>query len=227
MEHGFNWLHWLPIPNHVATAALVALLLLVFAFRVRPKLTDTAAAIDPQDGVTSRNLAEALVEAIASMTEGVIGHHSEQYVPLLAAFFVFILLSNLIGLVPGFVPPTSNFNTTLGLGLVSFIAYNVYGAKAVGVGGHLRNFLGPVIWLGPLMLLVELFSHSFRPISLGIRLFANMFADHEVVSIFTSLTKLVIPVLFYVLGAFVCVVQAFVFTMLSAIYISLSVAHDH
>ena len=96
-----------------------------------------------------------------------------------------------------------------------------------GVGGHLKELLGPVVWIAPLMLVVELFSHAFRPISLGIRLFANMFADHEVVSIFTSLTKLVVPVLFYVLGAFVCVVQAFVFTMLSAIYISLSMAHDH
>jgi F-type H+-transporting ATPase subunit a len=227
MEHGFTWLHGLPIPEHVASAVLVGLLLLVFALRVRPKLADIEASLQPEDGVTARNVAEVVVEAISGLAEGVIGHHSERCVPLLAAFFVFILLANLLGLVPGFVPPTSNFNTTLGLGLISFIAYNVYGMREHGVGGHLRHLLGPVIWLAPLMLLVELFSHAFRPISLGIRLFANMFADHEVVNIFTSLTKLVIPVLFYVLGAFVCVVQAFVFTMLSAIYISLSMAHDH
>jgi F-type H+-transporting ATPase subunit a len=168
-----------------------------------------------------------VVEAISGLAEGVIGRHFERYVPLLAAFFVFILTANLIGLVPGFVSPTSNFNVTLALGVISFLAYNVYGMKAAGVGSHLRHFLGPVIWLAPLMLLVEIFSQSFRPISLGIRLFANMFADHEVVSIFTNLTKVVVPVMFYVLGAFVCVVQAFVFTMLSAIYISLSVSHDH
>src|SRR5262249_9470694 len=199
----------------------------VFALRVRPKLAAPDAAGTVDDGVSARSIAEAVVEAISSMAEGVIGPHSEAYVPLLAAFFVFILVANLIGLVPGFVPPTSNFNTTLGLGLVSFLAYNIYGMRAAGVGGHVKPLLGPVIWLAPLMLLVELFSHSFRPISLGIRLFANMFADHEVVSIFTNLTKVVIPVLFYVLGAFVCVVQAFVFTMLSAIYISLSMPHDH
>jgi F-type H+-transporting ATPase subunit a len=227
MEHGFTWLHGLPIPEHIATALLVALLLLAFALRVRPKLVNTEAALDPDDGVSALNIAEAVVEAISGLAEGVIGHNFERYVPLLAAFFVFILTANLIGLVPGFVPPTSNFNVTLALGVISFLAYNVYGMKAAGVGGHLRHLLGPVIWLAPLMLLVELFSHSFRPISLGIRLFANMFADHELVSIFTNLTKVVVPVMFYVLGAFVCVVQAFVFTMLSAIYISLSVSHDH
>jgi F-type H+-transporting ATPase subunit a len=227
MEHGFTWLHGLPIPEHIATAFLVALLLLAFALRVRPKLANTEAALDPDDGVSARNVAEGVVEAISGLAEGVIGRHFERYVPLLAAFFVFILTANLIGLVPGFVSPTSNFNVTLALGVISFLAYNVYGMKAAGVGSHLRHFLGPVIWLAPLMLLVEIFSQSFRPISLGIRLFANMFADHEVVSIFTNLTKVVVPVMFYVLGAFVCVVQAFVFTMLSAIYISLSVSHDH
>jgi F-type H+-transporting ATPase subunit a len=228
MEHGFTWFHGLPIPENVTTAILVALLLLVFALRVRPKLADPEkAALEVEDGVTARNVAEVFVEAISGLAEGVIGHHYQRYVPLLAAFFAFILVANLIGLVPGFVSPTSNFNNTLGLGVISFLAYNVYGMKAKGVGGHLKHLIGPVVWLAPLMLIVELFSQSFRPISLGIRLFANMFADHEVVSIFTSLTKLVIPVMFYVLGAFVCVVQAFVFTMLSAIYISLSVSQDH
>ena len=227
MEHGYTWLHDLPIPEHVATAILVALLLVVFGLRVRSKLTNTEAALQPEDGVTARNVAEIAVEFVSGLAQGVIGHNAERCVPLLAAFFVYILVSNLVGLVPGFVPPTSNFNTTLGLGLVSFLAYNAYGMREHGVGGHLKHLLGPVIWIAPLMLVVELFSHAFRPISLGIRLFANMFANHEVVSIFTNLTKVVIPVLFYVLGAFVAVVQAFVFTMLSAIYISLSMAHDH
>jgi len=227
MEHVYTWLHFLPIPEPIATSLLVAILLVVFALRVRPKLTSGEAALDPDDGMTARNVGEVVVEAISGLAEGVIGHHSERYVPLLAAFFVFILLANLIGLVPGFVPPTSNFNTTLGLGLISFIAYNSYGILRKGFGEHAKHFLGPVWWLIIIMVPVELFSHAFRPISLGIRLFANMFADHEVVAIFTSMTKLVVPVLFYILGAFVCVVQAFVFTMLSAIYISLSVSEEH
>jgi F-type H+-transporting ATPase subunit a len=116
---------------------------------------------------------------------------------------------------------------TFGLGLVSFAAYNAYGMKAQGVGGHLKHFLGPVIFIAPLMLIIEIFSHGFRPVSLGIRLFANMDADHKVLGLFTDLTHFVIPVLFYGLGTFVAIVQAFVFTMLTAIYISLAVAHDH
>jgi F-type H+-transporting ATPase subunit a len=102
----------------------------------------------------------------------------------------------------------------------------VYGAREHGVK-YGKHFLGSVAFLMPLMLVVELFSHMFRPVSLGIRLFANMFADHQVVEIFTGLTKLGVPVVFYVLGAFVAVVQAFVFTMLSAIYIALAVSHEH
>ena len=227
-EHAFTWissLH-LPLPENSTGAILISLLLVVFALRVRPKLAAVDGAIEPEDGVTARNVAEVFVEAIGGLAEGVIGPHWERYMPLLAAFFAYILVSNLLGLVPGFVPPTSNFNTTLGLGLVSFLAYNFYGLKEHGPK-YIKQFMGPLLILAPLMLPIELFSHAFRPISLGIRLFANMFADHEVVGIFTSLTKAVIPVMFYLLGAFVCVVQAFVFTMLSAIYIALAVSHDH
>jgi|SRR5581483_1908104 F-type H+-transporting ATPase subunit a len=212
--------------EHTLTAGLVALLLVAFALVVHRRLRPTEAALDPDDGVTARGFAEVFVEAILGMAEGVIGHGAERYVPLLAAFFIFILISNLIGLVPGFTPPTSDFNITLALGLVAFAAYHFYGVKEHGVK-YVKQFLGSVVFLMPLMLVVELFSHLFRPVSLGIRLFANMFADHQVVEIFTGLTKVGVPVVFYVLGAFVAVVQAFVFTMLSAIYIALAVSHEH
>lgn len=222
----FSWLAFVPYPEPIVTSAFVATLLVAFAALVRPRLASADGAIDPEDGLTARNFAEALVEGISGLAESVIGHHSDTYVPLLASFFIFILVANLIGLVPGFAPPTADFNITFGLGVVSFCAYHAYGFRAQG-GSYLKHFLGPVKFLAPLMLVIELFSHSFRPISLGIRLFANMFADHRVVEIFTELTKAVIPVVFYVLGAFVGVVQAFVFTMLSAIYIALALSHDH
>lgn len=222
----FSWLSFVPYPLPIVTSGLVAGLLVLFAARVRPRLASVHGAIDPEDGFTARNFAEAVVEGISGLAEGVIGHHYERYVPLLASFFIFILVGNLIGLVPGFAPPTSDFNITFGLGVVSFLAYHAYGFKAQGAG-YLKHFLGPIWWLAWLMLPIELFSHGFRPISLGIRLFANMFADHQVVEIFTGLTKAGIPVVFYVLGAFVGVVQAFVFTMLSAIYIALALSHDH
>jgi len=228
MEHKpFTWFGALSsLPEHVLTASLVAGILVAFTALIAPRLAKTEEALEPEDGVTARSIAEAFVEAMVGLAEGVIGHGAERYVPLLASFFIFIVLANLVALVPGFTPPTSDFNITFGLGMVSFAAYNYYGVREHGPK-YVKQFLGSVVALYPLMLVVELFSHMFRPISLGIRLFANMFADHQVVEIFTGLTKLGVPVIFYVLGAFVSVVQAFVFTMLSAIYIALAVSHDH
>ena len=225
-EHTFTWISALTsYPENVLTATFVAGLLIVFAIFVSAKLS-AGSALEPEDGVTARNVAEVFVESMMGLAEGVIGHHSERYVPLLGSFFVFILIANLIGLVPGFKPPTSDFNITFGLGVVSFAAYHYFGAREHGFK-YVKQFLGSVVFLYPLMLVVEVFSHAFRPVSLGIRLFANIFADHQVVEIFTNLTKFGVPVIFYVLGAFVSVVQAFVFTMLSAIYIALAVSHDH
>ena len=225
-EHApFGWLSFVPYPLPIVTSAFVAALLMVFASTQRGKLARIEQALEPEDGFTGRNVAEAVVEGISGLAEGVIGPHARAYVPLLATFFTFILACNLIGLIPGFPPPTADFNITFGLGVVAFFAYHIAGLRAQGIT-YLKHFLGPVMLLAPLMLVIEIFSDCFRPISLGIRLFANMFADHQVVEIFTELTKAVVPVVFYVLGAFVGVVQAFVFTMLTAIYISLAVHHD-
>jgi len=225
-HHAYTWLSGFSLYEPIATGVVVALLLIVFAIVVGARVRNMDAALDPEDGLTVRNVAEAIVEGVSNLAEGIIGHHSQQYVPLLATFLVFILLANLLGLVPGISPPTAHFHVTFGLGLVSFAAYHAYGFKAQG-GSYLKHFLGPMLFLAPLMLPIEMVSHLFRPVTLGVRLYANMFADHTVIDIFTGLTHFVIPVIFYALGALVCVIQAFVFTMLSAIYISLAVSHDH
>ena len=224
-HHAYTWLSGFSVYEPVATGVLVALLLIGFAVLVRVRIGDPHHALEPEDGLTVRNVAEITVEGMNSIAESVIGHHSHQYVPLLATFFLYILLANLLGLVPGISPATAHFQMTLGLGLVAFVAYHAYGLKAQGTA-YLKHFLGPLLLLAPLMLPIELVSHAFRPVSLGIRLYANMFADHAVIDIFTGLTHYMIPVAFYVLGAGVCVVQAFVFTMLTAIYISLGLAHE-
>ena len=130
-----------------------------------------------------------------------------------------------MGLVPGFSPPTSNFNITLGLGVASFLTYNAIGIRAQGLVNYLKHFVGPIWWLGVLMVPLELIDNLVRPLSLSLRLFGNMMGDHLVLEIFTDLTKLVVPVLFYFLGAFVSLIQAFVFTLLSVIYVSLAVGH--
>jgi F-type H+-transporting ATPase subunit a len=134
-----------------------------------------------------------------------------------------------MGLLPGFSPPTTNFNVTLALGLLSFTAYNVFGFKEQGLG-YLKHFVGPMLWLAPLMIPLELISNFVRPFSLALRLLGNMTGDHTVLEIFTDLTKVIIPVIFYGLGTFVSFVQAFVFTLLSMVYVSLAVTHhggDH
>lgn len=229
-EHPFTWLGAAGIESSttaaLVTSSLVAVGLVAFALRVRASLADTERALEPESRITARGVAEVLTEGIVGIAEAGIGHHAERFVPLLGSFFVLILCSNLVGLLPGFSPPTSNINITLGLGLVAFVMYNAYG---IGTHRHayIKQFLGPMMLMAPLMLVIELVSHAFRPASLGIRLFANMFADHQVLETFTGLTKLVVPVIFYAFGSFVCLVQAFVFTMLTAVYIGLAISHDH
>ena len=143
----------------------------------------------------------------------------------MCSFFLFILLCNFIGMIPGFAPPTSNFNITLALGAVSFLAFNYYGFKAQGVG-YLKHFAGPIWWLAVLMIPLEIIGALVRPFSLGLRLFGNLFGDHLVLEIFTDLTRVAVPVVFYLLGTLVTVIQAFVFTLLSMIYIALAVHHE-
>lgn len=160
------------------------------------------------------------------MAEGVMGADARRYVPLFGSFFVFILLGNLLGLLPGFAPPTSDFNITFGLGVASFLAYNAIGIHAQGLVNYLKHFVGPIWWLAFLMVPLELIDNLVRPVSLALRLFGNMTGDHLVLEIFTDLTKLVVPVMFYFLGAFVSLIQAFVFTLLTVIYVSLAVGHS-
>jgi F-type H+-transporting ATPase subunit a len=225
VEHGFSWIGAIPglteLPNYSVTATLVAILVLGIAWIARRELESAKDPLVPDGRATARDLFDIITGFVNGMVEGMIGHHGREFVPLLAAMFTFILVANLIGLVPGFTPPTDSLSTTFGLGIVSFLAYNYFGLREHGIG-YLKHFVGPVVWLAPLMVIVEGLSHVFRPVSLGIRL-----ADHLVLGIFTDLTKVLIPVAFYMLGAFVCVVQAFVFTVLSMVYIAGAVAHEH
>jgi F-type H+-transporting ATPase subunit a len=151
-----------------------------------------------------------------------------RFLPLVTAAAVFILISNLLGLVPGFVPPTQSFNTTLALGSVAFIYYNYHGIRTHGVVKYLKHFMGPMLALAPLMLVIELISHCVRPLSLGLRLMGNMFGDHQVLFIFMSFGLPLVPLPIMALGTLVCIVQTVVFTLLFIVYIALAVEeHDH
>ena len=230
MKHPFTWYDYFVrssvIAQHTFTALVVAVVLIAAAFLARRALSRAENAVLPDNDLTLRNIMELAVEFITGVVDGIIGKKGRQFVPLFGSFFLFILSANLIGLIPGFSPPTSNLNTTLGLGIVSFFAYNVFGFRAHGVG-YLKHFMGPVLFLAPLFIVLEGVSHLVRPVSLGLRLFGNMFGDHLAVEIFTDLSKIGVPVVFYFLGTLVSLIQAFVFTLLSIIYVAMAVSHDH
>jgi len=226
VEHGFSWISIIPglnrLHDHTATATLVVITLFVWALVARRQLAAASDPVVPDGSLTARNGLEVFVQGFTTMVEGILGHGGRKYVPLYGTFFLFILVSNLLGLIPGFTPPTSNVNVTLALGLTSFVMYNYYALREHGVS-YLKHFLGPVWWLVILMLPLELIDNLLRPLTLTLRLTMNMFADHLVLDIFTDLTKLVVPVVFLMLGTFVSLIQAFVFTLLSLVYVALAV----
>ena len=232
MTHPIFWAEHIPgikdMPSHTFHATLVMVLLILFAFIANRQLARAKAAgteLVPDEKLTARNMAELLVGGVSSMADGVLGKSGRQYVALFGSFFIFILAANLLGLIPGFSPPTSDFNITLALGLASFLGYNAIGIRSQGLVNYLKHFMGPIWWLAILMVPLELIDNLVRPVSLALRLFGNMTGDHLVLEIFTDLTKLFIPVAFYMLGSFVSLIQAFVFTLLTVIYVSLAVGH--
>ena len=211
---------------HSATAAIVTAGLFVVGGLARKSLGSGDQSAIPAEKFSLRGIFEAITEFIAGLCDMVIGHDGRRYVPMFASFFTFVLINNLVGVVPGMAPATENINTTLSMGIFVFVAYNVFGLIHGGVH-YLKHFLGPVLWLGPLMLVIELVSHIVRPLSLGLRLANVMTGDHTVVGIFLDLVPIGLPIVFYLLGIFVCFVQAMVFTMLSMVYVSLATADSH
>jgi len=151
-----------------------------------------------------------------------------RFLPAMTAVFIFILFSNLLGLIPGFLPPTANLNTTLALGIMAFLYYNYQGIRAHGLLKHLAHFAGPIPVLAPLMIPIEIISHMVRPLSLAIRLVGNMFGDHFVLFIFVAMGVPLLPLPVMILGLLVCIIQAVVFTMLFMVYVALATeTHDH
>lgn len=211
---------------HVATAGIVSAGLIAATFIARAQLGSGEKAIVPAGKLSVRGFFEFITEFIQGLSDMVIGEHGRAFVPMFAATFTFVLINNLIGMVPGMVPATENLNTTLAMGFFMFIAYNIFGIKEGGAS-YFKHFLGPIWWLAPLMLVIELISHFVRPVSLGLRLANVLAGDHTVVGIFLNLFPIGLPIPFYMLGLFVACVQAFVFTLLSMVYVALATAHDH
>jgi F-type H+-transporting ATPase subunit a len=179
----------------------------------------------PDGKLTVRNLMELLVSGILRVMEDSMGHMAQRFLFLIGALAVFILFSNLSGLVPGFSPPTDNLNTTAACALVVFFSTHYYGVREHGVA-YLKHFTGPFWWLAWLMIPIEIISHLARPMSLSLRLFGNIMGDHKVAAIFFVMVPLGVPVLTSVLGLFVSIVQTFVFMLLSMVYITGAIEHE-
>ena len=175
---------------------------------------------------TVQQFAEMTNEFVGSQSESIIGHGYERFTAYLTVLFLFILIGNLMGLVPGLASPTASVVVPLGCALVTFVYYHYHGIRANGFG-YVKQFLGPVWWLYPLMLPIELISHFARILSLTVRLYANMFAGDLVTIAFFSLIPFGIPLIFLGLHFGVAIVQAYVFMLLAMIYLSLAISHDH
>ncbi|MBO0911068.1 MAG: F0F1 ATP synthase subunit A [Acidobacteria bacterium] len=208
-----------PITNPVAMEVLVVGLLVVFFIILRSRLS-----------VESPGRLQHLFEGLHGFVEGqsrdVIGHHSERFTPFLLSLGLFILIGNLFGVVPGLESPTASPVVPLGCALCAFFYYQAQGFREYGVG-YLKQFLGPMLWLSPLMLPIEIISHLVRVMSLTIRLYANMFAGDIVTMIFFSMIPVVIPAIFLGLHIGVALLQAYIFVLLTTVYLAGAVAAEH
>lgn len=208
-----------PIDNVFAMEFLVFVVLLAFFALVR-------ATLSVEKPGPAQHVAEMLHAMVSEQAESIIGHGFERFVPFVTVVFVFILLSNLLGLLPGFISPTAKPWVPLGVASLTFLYYQYQGVRANGFG-YVKQFLGPVWWLSWLMLPIEIISHLARVLSLTVRLYANMFAGDLVTLAFFSLVPLAVPVVFLGLHLGVSVIQAYVFMLLAMIYLGQATAHDH
>ena len=217
------------VPWYTIMFVIACILTVVVISILRGKLSED----DPKPGQLTL---EAGFLALKDLVSGVIGERGFKYFPIVATFAVLILISNLMGLFPLFMSPTAHVSVTFALGITSFIYYNYVGIAENGLVAHLQHLTGPrlplvlTLIITPLIFVIELFSNMIRPMTLGIRLFANMFADEQVALIISGLfppfTQFFVPIILLPLAVFIAIVQAFVFTLLSTIYIS-EVTHEH
>ena len=226
----FNWIGQIEGVTHanlhIATSFVSAGLMILMAAIGRIALGKGHEAVIPAKGFSIKGFFEQLTEFNASLADSVIGHGSRPFVPMFTGIFFFIFFNNVFGLIPGLTPSTENINTGMAVGLFVFVIYNFFGFKVHGLA-YFKQFMGPIWWLAPFLFLVEMLSHLVRPLTLGLRLKANMSADHMVLGVFTDLVPYIVPIPFYFMGLFVSAMQAFVFTILSMIYISMAMSHDH
>lgn len=209
-----------PITNFFAMEVLVALILGIFATWVRARLS-------VERPKAAQQAVELSWNAIGDHGEEVIGHGGGQtFLPYLFTLFFFILLGNLMGLIPSLDSPTADIEVTLGLAVATFVYYHAVGLKKLGLGKYAKTFVGPMIFMAPLMVPLEIISHFARILSLSVRLFANMFAGEMITTIFLALLP-VAGIIFMGLHVFIALLQAYIFMVLAMVYLSGAVAEEH
>jgi F-type H+-transporting ATPase subunit a len=208
-----------PIDNAFALELLVVLGSIVFFILLRLNLS-------VEKPGTPQQIAEIVHEFIGGQAETIIGHGYERFQAFVTCVFMFVLICNLIGLIPGIKAPTQSPVVPLGMAVAVFLYYNFHGIRAQGPIGYLKHFAGPIWWIAWLLFPIEIISHLARMMSLTIRLWANMFAGDLVTLVAFSLIPVALPAVFLGLHLFVSVIQALVFTLLAMIYLGQAVSHE-
>jgi F-type H+-transporting ATPase subunit a len=193
----------------------------------RSRVQAAGDVVVPEGRFGLRTAVESAMDLCVGLAKDILGSEWKTYSPLLAGIFMYIFVSNIGGLVPGVIPATENFSNNLAVGLMVFVIYNFAGFKEHGLH-YLKQFTGPMLAVAPLVFVIELIGHSVRPLSLSLRLMSNIFADHLLVSIFsTNVPYIIVPSGLMFFGLLVALVQSYLFTLLTSVYISLAVSHDH
>lgn len=254
MPHGVSWFTFIPgykefeaflnstmgrsfieknelIAQHVVGAILVFVIIIILALIARLLLIRNKENIIGDPHLSVASLFDAIFEMLLSQMRSVIGHNAEQHFPFVATIILFILFSNLLGLIPGFLPPTNNLNTTAACAVSVFFYYHYIGIRRHGFIKYILHMANPIgEWWGYLlswfMFPIEVIGHLARPLSLSLRLMGNMTGDHAVLAIFLGLVPLLIPMPFMLLGLIVALIQAFIFAILTCVYIALAQAHE-
>jgi len=208
-----------PWANYVTMEILVAAIIVVLFAVLRWRLS-------VEKPGKLQHTFELIYDFVRTTAEDQIGHDGPKHVAFCGTLFVFILFMNLIGIVPGFESPTMTPSVTAGCAMASFFYYNIAGVLALGPLQYAAHFAGPVWWLAPLMIPIEIISHLARPLALTIRLFANMFAGEKVTMVFMSLVSFGVPVVFMGLHVFVSLLQAYIFMILTMVYVGGAVSHE-
>jgi F-type H+-transporting ATPase subunit a len=208
------------VPWYTVMFILAAILTIVVIWILKPR------KLSSDEPSNTQLTLEAGVLGIRNLLLDNVGPHGIKYFPVIATFGILILISNLMGLVPGLMSPTASTSVTFALGISSFVYYNYIGIRENGLLGHLKHFAGPVAWLAFLMFPIELISNFVRPLSLGVRLFGNLFGDEQILGTISGLVPWIAPAIIMPLSLFVAFMQTFIFVLLSIIYIG-EVSHAH